>query len=140
MVGDGKLPIRANVVIPLIFVSHPYSVGAVGICGCPRSDAYTFDADRSHLRPHLHTDSVYNKMGVTASSRVLYQVTPRFVGRVSPILKTLFKNLIREKKSKMKKNKNRKTFSVRKFEVDFYKIFVKPTLTSRKPAPQAGFV
>ena len=65
---------------------------------------------------------------------------PKFVGRVTPILKTLFKNLIREKKSKMQKNKNRKTFSVRKFEVDFYKIFVKTTLAPRKPAPQAGFV
>ena len=76
VIGDGKFPIRANVVIPLVLVSHPYGVGAVGICGCPRSDAYTFDADRSHLRPHLHTNSLYNKMGVVASSQVLYQVTP----------------------------------------------------------------
>ena len=76
VVGDCEFPIRANVVVPLILVSHPYRVGAVGICGCPRSDAYTFDADRSHLRPHLHTNSLYNKMGVVASSPVLYQVTP----------------------------------------------------------------
>ena len=76
VVGDCKFPIRANVVIALVLVSHPYGVGAVGICSCPRSDAYTFDVDRSHLRPHLHTDSLYNKMGVVASSRVLYQVTP----------------------------------------------------------------
>lgn len=65
---------------------------------------------------------------------------PKFDGRVIPNSENTFQNLLHAKKSQMQKNKNRKTFSVRKFEVDFYKIFVKVTPTPRKPAPQAGFV